>query len=659
VRDLWAILAILRRSLRGGPFIGFASAIGLAALAGATAGLLPSLVGVSVGAILGRPPKPTPGVAGAFAHLVSGTSAWVVIGVTLIATVLTVGIAMAQSRKGTELAAEVTAALRIELVRSSLWASPRALSAAGAAALAPKGGPAAPPGAKAPAARGFDAVKLVIARDAATVADFSVAVVTGLPQAIVTLSVLAVDLASGGAGFVLLGTSVLFVLSRVLSDRASRRVGERMQAMQRADTGVFGSLGEMLGATEELRLLGARKTALDEFASAAHGAADGRRNFAAALAMSGQIKSVLTAMSPLMILVAMKISGRTHDAGDVAKLLLIVPLLLGRFEAIDGLRSGLLERAPMLAALRDLLSLPQHPPEPKDPVPLSRLESSAVVLDNLTYQPEGTDRAVLDGLSLEIPAGAIVAICGASGSGKSTILRMLLRLDEPTSGNIQVGGVDLARIDPRDLPKLFAVLGQASVLLERTVEQNLALGLDAAPAANDMLAMLTKVQLDDLVEGRNGRGLSTEIRKIPPNFSGGEQRRLMLARMLLRQARVLVLDEPEAGLPAATAEELLKNVVELSAGRTTIVVTHAPHLVRSTWNVVLDKGKIAAMGSHDELVKTSEIYRSLLAEGTRKAAAGPGPTAGPPGMSGPPGMGAPPGMSGPPGAKPPGPRPPM
>jgi ATP-binding cassette subfamily B protein len=553
---------------------------------------------------------------------------------------------MAQSRKSSELAAEVTAALRIELVRSALWASPRALNAAGAAALAPKGGPAAPPGAKAPVARGFDAVKLVIARDAAAVADFSVAVMTGLPQAIVTLSVLAVDLASGGAGFVLLGTSTLFVLSRVLSDRASRRVGERMQLMQRADTGVFGSLGELLGATEELRLLGARQTALNEFGACAHGAADARRNFAAALALSGQIKSVLTAMSPLVILVAMKISGRTHDASDVAKLLLVVPLLLGRFEAIDGLRSGLLERAPLLAALRDLLSLQPHPSEPKDPVSLAQLETSAVVLNNLTWQPEGTDRAVLDGLSLEIPAGSIVAICGASGSGKSTILRMLLRLDEPTSGNIQVGGVDLTRIAPRDLSKLFAVLGQASVLLERSVEQNLALGLDNVPPTDAMLAMLAKVHLDDLVEGRNGRGLSTEVRKIPPNFSGGEQRRLMLARMLMREARVLVLDEPEAGLPAATAEELLKNVVELSAGRTTIVVTHAPHLVRSNWNVVLDKGKIAAMGTHDELVKTSEIYRSLLAEGTRKAAEGPKP-------SGPPGMGGPPGMM-PPGAKPPG-----
>ncbi|HVK65751.1 MAG TPA: hypothetical protein VM694_14815, partial [Polyangium sp.] len=101
---------------------------------------------------------------------------------------------------------------------------------------------------------------------------------------------------------------------------------------------------------------------------------------------------------------------------------------------------------------------------------------------------------------------------------------------------------------------------------------------------------------------------------------------ILLARMLLRDARLLVLDEPEAGLPGATAEELLRSVVELSAGRTTILVTHAPHLVKSTFHVVLDKGRIAAMGTHEELVQTSEAYRALLSEGQRKQAAPPGPS---------------------------------
>ncbi len=639
MRDLWVILGVVRRSLRGGPLLGFVLVAGIAALAGAMAGVLPGLVGVAIGVILYRPAQASPGIAGLYARLLSGASPWVVIAATLLATTITVGITMAQSRAGSELAAELTAALRIELVRSALSASPRAVDAAGARALAPKGGPPAPPGVKAPSVRGFEAVKLVIARDAAAVSDFAVAVLTGLPQATVTLLVLAFELASGGASAVLLGTAMLFVLSRLLSDRASRRVGERMQAMQRSDTAVFGALGEMLAGTEELRLLGARQAALMEVSGAAHRAADARRSFAAALAASGQIKSVLSAMSPLVILVALRLSGRAHEAGDVAKLLLVVPLLLARFEALDGLRAGLLERAPLLSSLRDLLSLPPHPPEPRDPLPLASLAHDEVVLEGVGYRPEGAKDDVLDEVSLRIPAGAVVAICGASGSGKSTLVRLLLRLDDPTRGKIQVGGVDLTRLLPRDLSRLFAVLGQASVLFERSVAQNLGLGLVKVPDEATMKGMLARVRLDDLAEERGGRGLATDVRKVPPNFSGGEQRRLMLARMLLREARVLVLDEPEAGLPAATAEELLRSVVELSAGRTTIVVTHAPHLVRSTFNVVLDKGRIAAMGTHEELVGTSEVYRALLAEGQRKQATPKGPSAGamPVGMPRPPG----------------------
>ncbi|UQA63503.1 ABC transporter ATP-binding protein/permease [Polyangium aurulentum] len=606
--------------MRGGPLFGFALSASLAALSGAVAGVLPALVGVAIGAMIERPAPASGGLAGLFARLLAGASPAVVIVATLVATTITVGISVASSRMGSQLAGEVASSLRIELVRAALWASPREVDAAGARTLArtSKGGPAAPPGAKAPAVRGGEAVKLVVARDASVVADFAVAMLTGLPQALVTLAVLAVELLLGGAGFVLAGAGGLFVLSRLLSDRASRRVGERMAAMQRADTAVFGSLGELLAGTEELRLLGARDAALGELSGAARRAADARKSFAAALAVSGQIKSVLTAMSPLVILVALRISGRAYEAGDVAKLLLVVPLLLARFEALDGLRSGLLERSALLASIRDLLSLPPHPPEPANPVPLERLEGSAVELKGVTYAPEGAARPLLDGVSLAIPSGAVVAIVGASGSGKSTLLRLLLRLDDPSSGAIAVGGVDLTSIAPRELPRLFAVLGQASRLFERSVAQNLALGLEAAPNDGAMRSMLARVQLDELAEERGGRGLATDVRAVPPNFSGGEQRRIMLARMLLRDARVLVLDEPEAGLPAATAEELLRSVVELAGGRTTVVVTHAPHLVKSTFNVVMDKGRIAAVGTHEELCRESETYRALLAEGQRK-----------------------------------------
>ncbi len=642
MRALLAILSRLRRSLRGGIASRLAQVMALSALSGATAGVLPAVMGIALNAVLRRPSGPAPGLAGFFAHLVVGLSPWTVIALALVATLLSVAVTVYSSRRASELAGEVTAALRIELLRAVLHASPRDVDAAGRASIEAKGGPAAPappPGVKIPQVRGTEIVKLAVARESGLVADFAVALIGGFPQAVLTLAVLSWELFAGGTGIVLAGAAALFVLSRLVSDRASRRVGRAMAAMQHSDAAVFATLGEVLSATEDLRLLGARKQAVLEFSAAAYRVADARRNFTGALAVAGQIKSVFTAVSPLLILVALQLAGRAADPGEVAKLLLVVPLLMARLEALDALRAGLIEREPLLRATSLLLDLPGAPRASPDPVSAAAVKSGAIVFDNLTFTPPGAARPVLDGLSLDVPDGALIGICGRSGSGKSTLLRLLLRLDDADTGSIFVGGTDLQRLAPLDLPRVFAVLGQASRLLERSVEGNLALGFESPPSAAAMHEALRRVDLAELASPDGARGLATEVRSMPPNFSGGEQRRLVLARMLLRDARVLVLDEPESGLPSATAEHLLRGVAEIAAGRTCVVVTHAPHLLKSTFNVVLDAGKIAGIGTHEELAATSEIYRALLAEGLKTPPA-PGPR--PPGPMGPPGMSPPP-----------------
>jgi len=634
MRALLTILARLRLSLRGGIAARLARVMALSALSGVTAGVLPAVMGIALNAVLRRPSGPGAGLAGFFAHLVAGFSPWTVIAAALVATLVSVTVTIYSSRRASELAGEVTAALRIEMLRAVLHASPRDVDAAGQAAIEAKGGkaaPAPPPGVKVPAVRGTEVVKLAVARESGLVADFAVALIGGFPQAVLTLAVLTWELLAGGTVVVLLGGAGLFILSRFVSDYASRRVGRAMTAMQHADVAVFAGLGEVLSATEDLRLLGAREQAMREFSASAYRVADARRELTGALAVAGQIKSVFTAVSPLLILVTLQLAGRASDPGEVAKLLLVVPLLMARLEALDALRAGLIEREPLLRATCLLLALPEAPKASPDPVSSAAVATGAIHFDNLTFTPPGAARPVLAGLSLDIPDGALIGICGRSGSGKSTLLRLLLRLDDAESGSIFVGGTDLHRIAPTDLPRVFAVLGQASRLLERSVESNLGLGLATPPDADAMRAALRRVDLAELAEPDGARGLATDVRAVPPNFSGGEQRRLMLARMLLRDARVLVLDEPESGLPSATAEQLLRGVAEIAAGRTCVVVTHAPHLLRSTFNVVLDGGKVAGIGTHEELAATSEIYRGLLAEGLKGPTVGVRPP-GPPGF---------------------------
>ncbi len=655
VRRLAVILRKARRSFRGSLGARFGVVIAAAVATGATAGLLPSVIGQAVSSVAGmKSPGPPPGeLARLAARIMPAHSPSLVVLVTLTATIVAVGIGVMSSQLGSALSGDLTAAMRIEMMRAVIGASARDVATAGAELTKPRlppgeappgknpppqpspasgGGGQAPPGKGPPgkAPPGKDAkdpgeaqrsaiVQLAVSREAALVSDFAVSVISSLPQSIATLLVLAIELVTGGAWVVLAGGTGLFVVSRLLADRASRRVAAARRAMQNADAAVFGTLQETLGSTEDLRLWGAREQAVAEFARTSYACAAARGKFAAALAVSGQIKSVFTAMSPLLIVVAVQLSGRPFGPGEVAKLLLLVPLLMARFEALDGMRQGLIERDPVLDATVDLLALELAPPRAADAVRVDPAAiRGAIVLDAVRFTPPGAAKPVIDGVSVTIPPGSIVGICGPSGCGKSTLLRLILRLDDPEGGRILLDDHDVRRIEPEQLPELFGVVRQSAQLLERSVRDNLSIGLGTPPDDDAMRAVLAKVELDELATpGETARGLDTGVRKNPANFSGGESRRLLLARMLLGNSRVCLLDEPEAGLPSATAEQILAAIAAGAEGRTHLVVTHAPHLLRSDFNVVLDGGKLVAMGKHDELKESCAVYRDLLAEALR------------------------------------------
>ena len=619
MRHLVAIVRSARGSFPGKLTVRFVFAALLGSAVGAAASVVPALIGLAIRGVMPAGGGPAGRGLSAWLELALGNAPWWVgVTVALIGTLIAVGLTLGSSKACSQLAGEVTAALRVAMLRRTVHASPRALDEVGAvlmSAQGPKGG--APPGRPPPNVRGADMVKLAITRDSSQVAEFLVAVLSGLPQALVGLITLGYDMIASGAWFALAGGAVFFLISRLGAQRATRRISEEMRAMAQVDGAMFTQLSDTIGAIEDLRLLGAREQALAEFAAAAQACADAKARSARAIAMSGQIKTTFTALSPLLIVIALHFVGGNMPAGDIAKLLLLVPLLMNRLDGLDGLRTGLAEREPMLEAARRVLELPEHPARAPGAV---RIEPSdvkgAVAFESVSYTPPGSARKVLDRFDLAIPAGTIAGICGDTGCGKSTVLRLLLRLDDPDEGRILLDGTDLRSIDPALLPRIFGVLGQSSRLFERTIEHNLALGLAEAPGQPRLSEALRKVKLEALssLDASQGRSLHTVYRAQPPNLSGGEQRRVLLARMLVRDARVFVLDEPEAGLPSALAEELLKNVGEIAAGRTCLVVTHAPHVLGSSFNVVLDAGRVVAQGTHDELASSCEPYRALLAK---------------------------------------------
>lgn len=248
-------------------------------------------------------------------------------------------------------------------------------------------------------------------------------------------------------------------------------------------------------------------------------------------------------------------------------------LVLAGFEAIGGLtRAGALAGHASAAARRvlDAADAPVPVPDPVDPAPLPAATSLRFESVDYRWQP---DRApVFQGLTLEVPQGARVALLGPSGAGKSTLAALALKVVAPRSGRVLLGGTDIATLPAEVVRSRIGWLGQTTHLFDDTIRANLLL---AAPDADEaaLWAALDAARIGDVVRALPDR-LDTWCGEGGTRFSGGQGRRLSLARALLSPAPVLILDEPCAGLDAETEKAFLETLNETASGRTVILITH-------------------------------------------------------------------------------------
>jgi ABC-type multidrug transport system fused ATPase/permease subunit len=236
------------------------------------------------------------------------------------------------------------------------------------------------------------------------------------------------------------------------------------------------------------------------------------------------------------------------------------------------------------------------------------------------YQP---GRPVLEDVSFEAPCGALTALLGPTGAGKSTLLALLLRLFDPDSGRIEIDGVDLRRLRLASLRANVAVALQENLLFGATVRDNIRY---AKPNASDAeVRAAARVACADGFICALPRGYDTQLGERGAKLSTGQRQRISIARAVLKDAPILVLDEPTASLDAATEIELLHNLVAWGRGRAILLVTHRLSTLRHADRIVcLASGRVAEAGSHAELMARSDgAYRTLVERG---AALDPGAT---------------------------------
>jgi ATP-binding cassette subfamily B protein len=237
-----------------------------------------------------------------------------------------------------------------------------------------------------------------------------------------------------------------------------------------------------------------------------------------------------------------------------------------------------------------------------------------VLLSGVGLTFEGSSHPALSGIDLEVPAGQTVALVGAMGSGKSALVQLLPRLYDVTEGSVKIDGADVRSVELASLRNAIAVVNDDPFLFSATVHENIAYARPDA-SREQVVRAATAAQAAGFIE-RLPEGYDTRIGERGFTLSGGQRQRIAIARAILADPRILILDDATSSVDASTEQEIKSALSELLDDRTTFVIAHRLSTIALADRiVVLEHGRLADDGTHAELLERSDLYREIVEKG--------------------------------------------
>jgi ATP-binding cassette subfamily B protein len=415
-------------------------------------------------------------------------------------------------------------------------------------------------------------------------------------------------------GLVMLGVAPLSVLLTVWQLISQK--GVRLQLM-RSKEGLDGTVVELLGGIDYVRAANSHEHEVNRVRKAAdrQRVKELRHHFQ--MSLFGCAKALNEGLFHIMVIglaVYLALTG-SITFGDILTFSILFLNVMAPLNEIHRVIDTGHESSLQVSDLLDLLAQPvdrsfalaeRRQPGLVEEVPL--LVCDGVRAEYLTQ--EGTRKVALDGVSLSIRRGEKVGIAGRSGCGKSTWVRVLLRLTHPCGGTVTLGGVPLEHVPREVLADLIGYVGQSPFIFAGTIEENIAYGCKTADeAAIHEAARLASIH-DEILQLTNG--YQTEVTERGQNLSGGQRQRIALARVFLKNPPILILDEATSALDAINERNVQRAIEAARADRTVIHVAHRlSSLAKLDRIIVFDDGRIAEAGTYQELMRTGGVFNDL------------------------------------------------